>query len=274
MSILNMVSRGVQAANSAAATTGLLGAGTALGTSLISGLFGQGSNRKAYHRSKKLMYLQRDLDKEMWDYQNAYNTPAQQMARFKDAGLNPALMYGQGTPGNANSHVQSKFQELRPHMGPTDIAQTTAAGVQMSLANAQRKQIEENTMYTKIKGANETKNYQYQNALAAQQARKLREETLTEVQNRALLIAQEDKVKAEKANIDLLAAINREDANWLKDNKTSKYEHGIIRAIKSVLGDTKKALDFFLENRFMFEEPPMQEEYRYNSRTGRFHRNY
>jgi hypothetical protein len=130
-----------------------------LGTSLIGGLFGSGSNRKAYHRSKNLMKLQRDLDEEMFDYQNAYNTPAQQMARLKDAGLNPALMYGQGTTGNASGYPQSKFTELTPFMGPTQIAQSTAAGIQMSLAGAQKRNIEADSAFKSIKGAVEAGNY-------------------------------------------------------------------------------------------------------------------
>jgi len=36
-----------------------------------------------------------------WDKQNEYNTPANQMQRFRDAGLNPHLIYGQGNAGNA-----------------------------------------------------------------------------------------------------------------------------------------------------------------------------
>ena len=40
-------------------------------------------------------------DLEMWERQNEYNTPAAQMQRFSDAGLNPNLIYGQGTSGNA-----------------------------------------------------------------------------------------------------------------------------------------------------------------------------
>lgn len=33
----------------------------------------------------------------MWNAQNAYNTPAEQMKRLKDAGLNPMLVYGHGS---------------------------------------------------------------------------------------------------------------------------------------------------------------------------------
>lgn len=38
---------------------------------------------------------------EMWHLQNQYNSPQAQMQRLKEAGLNPHLMYGKGTVGNA-----------------------------------------------------------------------------------------------------------------------------------------------------------------------------
>lgn len=38
-------------------------------------------------------------DQEQINKMNAYNTPAMQMQRFKEAGLNPNLIYGQGSPG-------------------------------------------------------------------------------------------------------------------------------------------------------------------------------
>lgn len=46
---------------------------------------------------------QNDYNEQMWNKQNEYNSPAAQMQRFKDAGLNPALMYTQGTPGQASA---------------------------------------------------------------------------------------------------------------------------------------------------------------------------
>ena len=221
--------------------------------SSIGSIFGGSSRRKAYHRSKRLMEYQLGLDKQMFDYQNAYNTPMAQMQRLKDAGLNPALMYGQGTTGNASGYPQSKFTQLDPYNSQADIAQSTAAGIQQSLMNAQKNQIEENTLYTKIKGANETKNTQYQTALADQQTAKLKEETITEISNRALVNAQKNKAIVEKENAEIVREINRIDKNWLKENKTSKYDHQLIRAIKSVLGTSmKEVLDYFLENRFMF----------------------
>lgn len=43
---------------------------------------------------------------EMWHMQNMYNSPAEQMKRFGAAGLNPHLIYGQGSSGNANNFPQ------------------------------------------------------------------------------------------------------------------------------------------------------------------------
>lgn len=40
---------------------------------------------------------------EMWHWQNAYNSPIEQMKRFGAAGLNPHLIYGQGSAGLASS---------------------------------------------------------------------------------------------------------------------------------------------------------------------------
>lgn len=40
---------------------------------------------------------------ELWRLNNQYNSPTEQMKRFKEAGLNPMLVYQQGTPGNSNS---------------------------------------------------------------------------------------------------------------------------------------------------------------------------
>jgi len=94
--------------------------------------------REAFGREKELMNDMFTKDLEMWQRQNAYNTPKQQMKRLKAAGLNPALMYGKGTTGNANQMPGAKFNNLEPYYQATDLAATTAAGVQLSLANSQK----------------------------------------------------------------------------------------------------------------------------------------
>lgn len=53
------------------------------------------------------MYKKQKQDNlDFWQMQNEYNAPIQQIQRYKDAGLNPALMYGGATAGNA-SQIQA-----------------------------------------------------------------------------------------------------------------------------------------------------------------------
>ena len=53
--------------------------------------------------NKKLAELGYKRDQEQLKYQNEYNSPANQMKRFTDAGLNKNLIYTQGNPGNQSS---------------------------------------------------------------------------------------------------------------------------------------------------------------------------
>lgn len=54
-------------------------------------------------QNKVLADYQYNKDVEFWNKQNAYNSPVEQMKRFKEAGLNPNLIFSQGTPGNATT---------------------------------------------------------------------------------------------------------------------------------------------------------------------------
>jgi len=56
--------------------------------------------------------LQDKLNRKFLDYQNFYNSPAEQRKRWEEAGMNPALAYGQGTPGNQSSPQQAVTPDL------------------------------------------------------------------------------------------------------------------------------------------------------------------
>ncbi|WNK14091.1 MAG: DNA pilot protein [Microvirus sp.] len=59
----------------------------------------------------KYQYSQ-DLD--MWNRANQYNTPESQMKRYQQAGLNPNLIYGQGSSGNSpNSLPHFQAPQMR-----------------------------------------------------------------------------------------------------------------------------------------------------------------
>lgn len=65
---------------------------------LVSGIqntIGKGLNRLL--GTNDAMKQQNQMQWDMWNAQNAYNTPAAQMQRLKDAGLNPMLVYNSGS---------------------------------------------------------------------------------------------------------------------------------------------------------------------------------
>lgn len=56
------------------------------------------TNQANWERDQEVMRMQRYWAEQDWDKVNAYNHPTQQMLRYKEAGLNPQLIYG-----NANN---------------------------------------------------------------------------------------------------------------------------------------------------------------------------
>ena len=90
-----------------------LGLGS-IGTSLIGGALNAWSTHKTNQMNMKIAQMnnefneamlekQMDFSREMWNAENEYNTPANQRARFEEAGLNPYMMMDGGNAGNASS---------------------------------------------------------------------------------------------------------------------------------------------------------------------------
>lgn len=79
--------------------------------SAIGSFFGNKSNRKAsaeaFERESKFAreerLAQQSWIEQMYEKNNSYNSPAAQMQRMKEAGLNPDLMYSRGDVGNATA---------------------------------------------------------------------------------------------------------------------------------------------------------------------------
>lgn len=61
---------------------------------------------KTLAANTQLQLQEYQQNRQSWHEQNEYNSPESQQARFKAAGLNPNLMYGQGDHGNAKTLPQ------------------------------------------------------------------------------------------------------------------------------------------------------------------------
>lgn len=91
--------------------TSLISTGADMVGSLVGGLFGESRSRKA------------------WKEQAHYNSPAEQMKRLKVAGLNPNLVYGNGSVQNTMSN---SYETAKPDTG--DIG---SKGLQAYVSTAQ-----------------------------------------------------------------------------------------------------------------------------------------
>lgn len=121
-----------------------IGAAIAGGAALIGGLTSAFSNKSASSKSNKTnlqlaeyqneankAYQQREFEfnskqseleyqrnLEKWQMENEYNSPAAQMQRYQEAGLNPNLIYGTGSASAGNASAAPAYTAARykaPH---------------------------------------------------------------------------------------------------------------------------------------------------------------
>lgn len=135
-------------------------------------IFGAGAANKQRRQESN---RQRQFSESMWNKQNAYNTPANQIKRLKEAGLNPALMYGQGTVGNAEKAMGYQQPQLE-NIG-AGVAQSAAAGAQLSVMNSQKKLNEANAIKSGIEGSVKAGEFQIAKEMSKFQMDKLNAET-------------------------------------------------------------------------------------------------
>lgn len=127
----------------------------------------------AFNKSEAELAYNRQL--EQWNLENEYNSPAQQLARYQAAGLNPNLIYGTGTAsaGNTNTsspsyspvkynapHAQRATAERAtlqsPFRNDFDPYQAISITQQLGIQKAQKDQIQAQADYTRQQTVNST----------------------------------------------------------------------------------------------------------------------
>lgn len=109
-------------------------------------VIGAAANLWATHQTNqanaRLQREQNEHNLQLWNLNNEYNSPIQQMQRLKDAGLNPDMMYGQGQ-GNAvgNSASPAQSQSPFPSM-PFQVDPKLSAEVSNLMADTYKKKME------------------------------------------------------------------------------------------------------------------------------------
>lgn len=129
-------------------------------------------NRQTNKSNMKLAEYQYSKDLEMWNRNNQYNTPEAQMQRLSKAGLNPNLVYGNGTvTGNTSGQIpkyQAPTVDYRVNTSPVDIPATLA---QFQNIELQKEQI--NNVKAQINATNQrTLNDAIKNTILATEAKR------------------------------------------------------------------------------------------------------
>lgn len=133
-------------AAAAIASAAIAAAGSGVSAGITSGR-GHKSQKRALRYNKELAQYQYDLNMQGWREQMAYNTPAAQMARYQEAGLNPRLIYGQGDNGNAGvaPEYQAHYQDPEP-VNDFGVGAAVDKGLQAWLAMKQFEEQRQNNL--------------------------------------------------------------------------------------------------------------------------------
>jgi hypothetical protein len=112
-------------------------------------------NKKTREWNEKMYGIQRQDALQDWMRQNEYNSPAAQMARLKQAGLNPHLIYG-GGPGNVSQAVRgTDAKSWNPQVPQVNLDSAINSAFfkqyDLRLKDAQKDQVAENIKLTRDK---------------------------------------------------------------------------------------------------------------------------
>nr|DAH50710.1 MAG TPA: DNA pilot protein VP2 [Microviridae sp.] len=220
------------------------GLGTVIGgiggaaISAIGSFFGNKSNRKqsaeAFERESKFAreerLAQQQWVEQMYEKNNSYNSPAAQMQRLKDAGLNPDLMYSRGDVGNATA-PEAPQQAMTPRYNviPTNTyGQTAQIAADAGLKAAQARLAESESKKTDTEESLLTADYLL---------RKARTESDIELNNSTIYVNHElgqlNHAEAELAakklqEIDVAMSEARERINTMKAQQ-SEIDEKIVQ---------------------------------------------
>lgn len=118
-------------------------------SSLISANAAKKGSQRTNRQNKAAAALAFERDKEMFNLANKYNSPLEQMRRYKAAGLNPNLIYGQGNSGNAPNSLPSyntpRMDGDYPVFDVNSIAQGLGSYQDFELKQAQINNVEAQT---------------------------------------------------------------------------------------------------------------------------------
>lgn len=186
-------------------------------------------------RNMKIAKYSADVQRQQIQEQNAYNSPLQQMARYKEAGLNPNLMFGDISSGQQSEIAKYETPTLpTPDLGPI-LQGIVSQAMDLKLKQQQLKNLKQeefNKGYEGWKLQEEAEAMQRENVIRGllTGVNYSSGETLTEGQlSKIMSSPYMRKYSAEVEGVDLVNALNRARTDLANFN--AKHQEAIIGKI-------------------------------------------
>lgn len=191
-----------------------------LGLNLFGNLFTNSQNRRSIEQTNRLnmqmQQYQNAWNERMWHMNNEYNTPANQIKRLKEAGLNPDLMYGNPSQGTSSSPAQGtslSHAEAFQSLGFGDMfsnaqqlmMQKKANDAQIKLMNSQAEQMDAETQLKKKDLGTYDKRFELVKQASEDASKKIiseievNKQSILESSGRIALLAAQEKMTLEQA---------------------------------------------------------------------------
>ena len=183
----------------------------ASGFNALSSLFTNSAQRKL---SLEMYDRQRADALADWNRQNQYNSPAAQMARFKEAGLSPHLIYGQTNTAPA---VRSSSLDTPKLPAPQIDTSVNPILTALQIENTKKQGALMDAQAIKLNSETEWKNLNtkylediipYKTEQEFQRGNLLGAQARTELQNTELRAKQREKLEADIRNTKLQASVS------------------------------------------------------------------
>ena len=153
---------------------GIIGSAGNLGASIVGAVSANKMQKRQFEQQKQLYEQQFKDQRQMIAEQNAYNSPANQRKLLEDAGLNPMLMYQNGSSQSIQSEVASPQVPDAPRYAGTGeiIAGGVQKGIDTMMSMAQLRLLEAQARKTDAEATGQDISNRYTPAQYEQQLRK------------------------------------------------------------------------------------------------------
>lgn len=169
----------------------------------------------AYDKQVALLKMQYEQSREAVREQNAYNLPVRQRERIEQAGLNPDLLYGDGTLSNLQQSVANGGSApSAPVAQPVDVAGTLSSVADIALKAAQVKKLGSETsgqqlenQYLQASMSDRVRSVALQNGWTDEQTAKVTQEI-------SMIVAQQNSLREQMEKTKQETKLTEQQVNW------------------------------------------------------------